>query len=381
MRPTLLVTNDFPPKVGGIQAYLFELWSRLDPATTTVLTARSSHDHAAFDAAQAERGPRIVRTGSPLLYLPTFRTLRRIRSLCQDMRPGLVLLDPAWPLGLLGPFIGTPYGLILHGAEISVPARIPLVRRTMSWTLRRAALVVSAGHYAASEAARAGRGPLRQVVEIPPGIDAGRFTRLEGEARLVAREQLGIPQDAFAVVSVCRLVPRKGIDILIKAAAALAPRHSELCVVIAGAGRDDARLRRLIARQRAPVQLLGRVSEGDKLSLLGAADAFVQPCRNRWGGLEQEGFGIVFLEAAACGLPQVAGDSGGAAEAVVDGETGLVVSSPGDYREVARAVEQLLEDPDLVRRLGSSARERVEKDFDYAALASRLADALAKVSG
>jgi phosphatidylinositol alpha-1,6-mannosyltransferase len=134
-------------------------------------------------------------------------------------------------------------------------------------------------------------------------------------------------------------------------------------------------------RTGAPVRLLGRVSEEDKSALLGVADVFVMACRNRWGGLEQEGFGIVFLEAAAAGLPQVAGESGGAAEAVLDQQTGLVVARPDDPSEVAAALGRLLSDESLRRRMGSAARDRALACFDYASLAPRLAEALAQVGG
>ena len=116
--------------------------------------------------------------------------------------------------------------------------------------------------------------------------------------------------------------------------------------------------------------------DADLPGLYGAADVFVMGCRNRWLGLEQEGFGIVFLEAAACAVPQVAGASGGAAEAVVDGETGLVVDPPEDVQAVAGAIDSLLADPERARALGQAARRRVEAELTYDALAARLGDAL-----
>ena len=147
-------------------------------------------------------------------------------------------------------------------------------------------------------------------------------------------------------------------------------------MAIAGSGRDESRLRRLAAETGARVAFLGRVPDEDLPSLYGAADVFAMLCRSRWGGLEQEGFGIVFLEAAACAVPQVAGASGGAAEAVVDGETGLVVDPPEDVQAVADAIDSLLADPERARALGQAARRRVEAELTYDALAARLGDAL-----
>jgi phosphatidylinositol alpha-1,6-mannosyltransferase len=378
---SLLVTNDFPPKVGGIQSYLWELWSRLEPSTTAVLTARSHREHALFDQQQEARGLRISRVRGRILFFPTPFALRRIRRACAETKPDLVLLDPAWPLGLLGPRIGVPYGVILHGAELAIPARIPVVRRGLASALRGAAIVVSAGGYPVREAERLVGTALTNVVEVPPGVDCDRFAP-GGEAdRAAVRCRLGLPEDGLLVVSISRLVPRKGMDVLVEAARRLRAEHPGLVVAIAGAGRDARRLRRLINRANAPVRLLGRISEGDKSALLGSADVFVMACRNRWGGLEQEGFGIVFLEAAAAGLPQVAGESGGAAEAVVDQVTGLVVGRPADPSEVAAALSRLLTDEPLRRRMGQASRERAVACFDYRTLAPRLAEALARVGG
>jgi phosphatidylinositol alpha-1,6-mannosyltransferase len=171
------------------------------------------------------------------------------------------------------------------------------------------------------------------------------------------------------------------MDVVVNAAVRLQPSFPDLTVVIAGRGRDAERLSARIAETGSPTRLLGAVSDDDLPRLIGAADIFVMACRNRWLGLEQEGFGIVFLEAAAAGVPQVAGRSGGAGEAVVDGETGLVVHRPGDIGEVAMAIRRLLDDDALRHRLGTASRRRAEASFDYDHLAPRLAAALADVEG
>jgi phosphatidylinositol alpha-1,6-mannosyltransferase len=290
----LLVTNDFPPKVGGIQGYLWELWRRLDPASFTVLTASSDPQSRAFDAEQARAGFDIVRVPARHLYLPSARARRRILELAADRGASLVILDPALPLGMVGHRLGLPYGVVLHGAEVTIPGRLPVSRGRLSAVLRDASLVISAGGYPAAEAGRAARGPLPATVEIPPGVDCERFRPIARAERPDARVRLGLPADGHLVVSVSRLVPRKGMDRLIAASAALAGTFPDLQVAIAGDGRDRARLERLARRSGAPVRFLGRVSEDDKAALLGAADLFVMACRNRWAGLEQEGFGIVF---------------------------------------------------------------------------------------
>ncbi len=376
----LLVTNDFPPKVGGIQAYIWQLWRRFDPDSFAVLTARSDPAASSFDREQAANGIRIERVRSPVLA-PTPHLLRRIRETAGRFGADLVVLDPAFPLGLLGPHLGLPYALLLHGAEVAIPGRLPASRQLLARVLRHSVLAVSAGGYPADEAARALRSDMPPVVEIPPGVDLDRFEPLSSAERAKARADLGLPAHGPLVVSVSRLVPRKGMDVLIDAAVRLRSEFPDLTVAIAGRGRDSERLAGRIAEHSAPVRLLGAVPDSDLPRLVGSADVFAMLCRNRWLGLEQEGFGIVFIEAAAAGIPQVAGASGGAEEAVVDGETGFLVRRPTDVGEVASAIARLLADPELRSKMGASSRRRVEASFDYDKLAPRLASSLADVEG
>jgi len=377
----LLVTNDFPPKVGGIQAYLWELWRRLDPSTFAVLTASSHPGAAAFDAEQKGSGFRIERAPGAVL-LPTPATARRIRALAHEVGASLVVIDPALPLGLVGGALGgLRYAVVLHGAEVAVPGRLPGSRQALRRVLSGATLAVCAGGYPAAEARRVAGDDMPPVVEVPPGVDVDRLRPLTAAARRKGRAALGLPAEGPVVVSVSRLVPRKGMDVLIDAAAALVPSFPGLTVAIAGAGRDRARLAARIRERRAPVRLLGPVPDEELARLYGVADVFVMACRDRWLGLEQEGFGIVFLEAAVCGVAQVAGRSGGADEAVVDGTTGLVVDDPGDSGRVAGALRRLLSDDALRRRMGRAARRRVESGFAWDLLAHRLAAALQDVEG
>ena len=376
----LLVTNDFPPKVGGIQNYLWELWRRLDPATFTVLTARSHPDADAFDREQRLRGVHIERVAAPVL-LPTPSLVRRIRNTARREGAGLVVLDPAVPLGLLGPHLGIPYAVVLHGAEVTVPSRLPIGRQLLRRAVGHAALAVAAGRYPADEMARAFRGGgAPPVVSVPPGVDLHHFRPLGEVERREARQRFGL-SDAPLVVSVSRLVPRKGMDVLVDAAVRLAPRHPGLTVAIAGRGRDHDRLAGRIAEYEAPVRLLGGLDDREVPELVGAADVFAMLCRDRWLGLEREGFGMVFLEAAAAGVPQVAGRSGGSDEAVLDGETGVVVGRPTDVGAAASAIGRLLCDRELALRMGTAARARAEASFDDDKLAPRLAAALAAVGG
>lgn len=366
----LLVTNDYPPKIGGIQVYLWELWRRLPPDEVVVLTSPYA-GAAEWDARQPYR---IERIREPWL-LPHPVMARRIDALAREVDAELVVLDPAVPLGLVGPWLERPYGVVVHGAEVTVPGRLPGTAQALGHVLRGAQLVVSAGGYPAAEAERCAGRPL-PVVNVPPGVDVDRFRPLAPAERAAARARFGFADDEIVVLGLSRLVPRKGFDKLIEAAAIAGRTRPALRVAVSGGGRDRDRLEQLAARLGVDVRFLGRVPEDDKPALFGCVDVFAMLCRNRWGGLEQEGFGIVFVEAAAAGVVQLAGDSGGAAEAVADGETGLVVRHPDDAEAVAAALARLVDDPEGRAAMGAAARRRAVELFDYEVLAARLARAL-----
>ena len=301
--------------------------------------------------------------------------VKRINDLVDDFGADLVVLDPAIPLGLVGPSLKVPYDLVLHGAEVTVPGRLPLSKQALAYTLNRARRVIAAGGYPAAEAERAAGGPLPTTV-LPCGVDPDRFTVLSEDERLAARHHFGLPLDAEVIVSLSRHVPRKGFDTAIRAVNRLKHKRPDLLLAIAGSGRDTDRLQRLAEELDAPVRFMGRIDHDDVPKFYGCGDLYTMLCRNRWGGLEQEGFGIVFIEAAACGVPQIAGDSGGAAEAVAHGETGLVIDDPEDAQTVADAFARLLDDDALRVSMGVRSRERVETDFAYDILARRLGETL-----
>jgi phosphatidylinositol alpha-1,6-mannosyltransferase len=223
---SLLVTNDFPPKIGGIQSYLWELWRRLPASETTVLTTPYSGDRV-WDAQQAFR---VERRRETVLW-PTAGLARDVDALAREVGADVIFVDPALPLGrIVGRLRAAPVMVVLHGAEITVPGRLP--------------------------------------------------------------------------------------------------------------------------------------SRGLLAGVLRAADVFAMLCRDRWGGLEAEGFGIVFLEAGASGLACIAGRSGGSHEAVAEGLTGFVVE-PRDVDGVASRLRRLLDDVDLRARLGAAARTRAEAEWSY----------------
>lgn len=374
----LLVTNDFPPKIGGIQSYLWELWRRLPPDEVAVYTTPYP-GAAAFDARQRfpiERSPEPVIGPFPWLA-------ERIDRHAGAVRADRILVDPAIPLGAIAPRFGLPYGVVLHGAEVTVPARLPVTSGVLRTVLRGADLVVAAGAYALAEAERCCGRPLPAVV-VPPGVDTSRFEPPDPDARRAARRAWDVADDEFCIASVNRLVPRKGMHLLVAAVVELdrrlrrdpTSRWSGAVALLGGDGRHRRALTRQIGRTGAPVRLVGRLSDPDVVRLYRTADAMAMLCHDRWRGLEQEGFGIAFVEAAATGVPQVAGRSGGAHEAVVNGATGFVVDDPSDTAAVADALEMLARDDDLRRSMGEAARRRAVTELDYDVLARRLADAI-----
>ena len=231
----LLVTNDFPPKIGGIQSYLHELWRRLPVDDATVLTTRYDGG-TRWDAQQAFR---VVRAPERQFF-PTASLARRIDALAREVDARVILLDPWLPLGRLGPRLrAAPYVVVVHGAEVTVPGRLPGTRQLGGTVLRGAAGVVAAGRYPAREAAHAAGRELRGVV-VPPGVDVDRFRPLDAPARAATRRAFGLDPDRPLVLGVSRLVPRKGFDVLIDAVAGL----PDVQLAIAGSGRDRRRLRR-----------------------------------------------------------------------------------------------------------------------------------------
>jgi phosphatidylinositol alpha-1,6-mannosyltransferase len=299
--------------------------------------------------------------------LPTSALTRDLDALARELRADVIFLDPMLPLGLIGPRLrSAPYVVVAHGAEITVPGRLPVTQSLARRVLRGARGVVAAGQYPEQEAEHAAKCDLDSIV-VPPGVDVDRFQPPASSDDVAAtRRKFGLDPERPLVLGLSRLVPRKGFDVVIDAVRAL----DGVQLVIAGGGRDRKRLERH-ADGATNVRFLGRVDDADLPALYGSADAFAMCCRDRWGGLEAEGFGIVFLEAAACGVPAVAGRSGGAHEAVVDGETGYVVA-PRDVAAVRASLEKLCSDKELRARMGAAARRRAEDEFSYEHLVGRL---------
>jgi phosphatidyl-myo-inositol dimannoside synthase len=363
---TLLITNDFPPRVGGIQRMLGSLVHALPPDAISVMAPD-------WEGAEPHDGSvpyRIFREPRAFMW-PTAVFRERVLHTIEETKAEVVVFGAASPLALLGPSVaaaGTPYVVIAHGVEYwlsLLPGSHALMRRATS----RAARVTACSTFVA-RTVRTAVPPNVPVSVLPPGADVERFNPSLPTDDVRLRHGIG---GRPLVVCVSRLVMRKGQDVLIRSMAGVQRRVPDAALLIVGSGPYEHSLRRLAERApRDSVFFAGEVSEADLPRYYAVGDVFAMPCRNRLAGLEVEGWGAVFVEAAACGKPVVAGDSGGAREALVDGETGLLVEG-SDVGAVTGAIGDLLADPALARRMGAAGRTRVERELSWPTLAARLA--------
>ena len=366
---TLVVTNDFPPRPGGIQAYVHGLAGRL-PGDEVVVYAPAWRGAAAFDAEQ--RFP-VVRHPTSLM-LPVPEVLRRARSLARAEGCDRVWFGAAAPLALLARPLGLDRAVAsTHGHEVGW-ARLPGARSALRRIGRDVDVVTYLGDYTRRRIAPA-VGPGARLERLPSGVDTSVFRPGAGGAEVRRRHGLA---DRPVVVCVSRLVPRKGQDVLVRALPELRRRVPGTVLLLVGGGPDLPRLRRLAAEHGVAddVVLTGSVPWAELPAHHDAGDVFAMPCRTRRAGLEVEGLGIVFLEASATGLPVVAGRSGGSPDAVLDGRTGSVVDGRSVV-EVTDAVAGLLADPDRARAMGRAGRDWVEREWRWDVLAGRLRELLA----
>ncbi|OKI96837.1 alpha-(1-2)-phosphatidylinositol mannosyltransferase [Streptomyces sp. CB01249] len=380
MDKTLIVTNDFPPRPGGIQAFLHNMALRLDPGRVVVYAStwkRGAEGAAATAAFDAEQPFTVVRDRTTML-LPTPRVTRRATELLRAHGCSSVWFGAAAPLGLMGPALRKAGARRLvattHGHEAAwaqLPASRQLLRRIGEGTDTLTYL----GEYTRSRIAAAlSPAAAARMVQLPPGVDEKTFRPDSGGDEVRAR--LGLTERPV-VVCVSRLVPRKGQDTLILAMPAILAAQPDAVLLIVGGGPFEDDLRRLAARTGVAdsVRFTGPVPWSELPAHYGAGDVFAMPCRTRRGGLDVEGLGIVYLEASATGLPVVAGDSGGAPDAVLDGETGWVVRG-GEPGEAAERITALLGDAELRRRMGERGRAWVEEKWRWDLLADRLRELL-----
>ena len=372
----LVITNDLPPRVGGIQYYVDQLCRGLVAAGDEVTVYGSSHEGAAAWDRAAPYG--VVRERTSTL-LPSPLVQRRALRLVEHTGAEVVVFGAAFPLGHMGPAIrrrtGVPYVAFTHGLEVTA-VRFPTGSRFLRHIGRRAGAVTYVSHWCESLLRPAfGEGP--RHVMLPPAVDAAEYhAGVDGAA---VRRRFGIG-GAPLVVCVSRLVQRKGQDQLIAALPALRDRVPGTRLMIVGGGphRDVLEARAAAAGVADAVTFTGVVDDDELPAHFAAADVFAMPCRERRRGLEVEAFGIVFIQAEAVGVPVVAGNIGGVPDTLLDGETGVLVDGR-DGAAVAAAVGDLLADGPRRATMGAAAARFVAEGFTWDRRTAQLRELLAAV--
>lgn len=376
MRPTLLVTNDFPPRPGGIQNYLHSLAKRLSANDLVVLCSswnRPQGSDARFDAEQPFE---VVRHPTSVL-LPTPDVRRRAAELIKDRGLGAVWFGAAAPLGLLAPALRQAGAervvASTHGHEVGW-SMLPGARQALRVIGSTSDVVTYVSQYTRRRFATA-FGPLAGLEHLPSGVDTDVF-RPDPAAREELRKRYGLG-DRPVVVCVSRLVPRKGQDMLVRALPALRERVPDTALLLVGGGPYRQHLQRAAQAHGVAdhVILTGSVPWEELPAHYAVGDVFAMPARTRGKGLDVEGLGIVYLEASATGLPVVAGRSGGAPETVLDEVTGHVVDGR-DLDQLVDTVAALLSDPTRAATMGAAGREWVSRHWRWDRLAHRLAGLL-----
>lgn len=366
---TLLVTNDFPPRPGGIQQFVHNLAIRQPPGSLVVYSS-TSPAAAEFDAAQPFD---VIRARTSML-LPTPAAARQAAQVARRYGCTQVWFGAAAPLGLLAAGLRERTGItravaLTHGHEAGWAA-LPGARGLLRRIGRGVDVVTYLGEYFRVRLARA-VGDLTTLEQLAPGVDTDAFAPTVRGDEIRARYGL---TDRPVIVCVSRLVPRKGQDTLIRALPLIRRTVPDAALLIVSGGPYRSTLESLAAANgvAAHVVFTGAVPWSQLPAHHAAGDVFAMPCRTRRGGLDVEGLGIVYLEASAVGRPVLAGDSGGAPDAVRDGQTGYVVSGR-DVNAVAERLIELLSDQALAARMGAAGRAWVESEWRWDTKAARLA--------
>jgi phosphatidylinositol alpha-1,6-mannosyltransferase len=350
----LLVTNDFGPRAGGIETFIIGLLERIPKGEVLVYTSEQD-GHEEYDQGwQRDFGVEVIRDRTKIL-LPTPRVIRSLRKLISSRDIEVIWFGAAAPLGLSARWLRTSsvrkIVALTHGHEVWW-AKLP----PFSFLMREIAKGVDhfgyLAEYTANELSRVI--PQRKLTKIAPGIDVNHFIPHQVEKK------------HRAIISVGRLVHRKGQDKLVEALPLIKREIPEVELIFVGEGPHRKELDRLVKKHQlqSSVRFIGRVNYKELPRYFSLGDIFAMPSRTRLFGLEVEGLGIVYLEASACGLAVIGGDSGGAPDAVLDGETGFVVDG-NSVQDIAERAIELLRNEDLRKKMGERGRSWVEEEWNW----------------
>ena len=366
---TLFITNDFGPRAGGIETFVHGLIERFPKGTVLVYTSQQG-DTADYDAQWSnDFGVKVIRDRSKML-LPTPRVIREVQKVVRSEDPKSIVFGAAAPLGLMGRFLAVPRKIALtHGHEVWW-ATVPPFNLLMRIIGNSVDHLTYLGSFTKREISRALSKSAREaMVHIAPGIDTDRFKPVDASD---LRAELGLT-DKEVIVSVGRLVPRKGQDELVKALPEILKSHPNAHLLLVGTGSYRKVLDNLIADRslQKHVTFTGRVQYEDLTKYICVGDIFAMPSRSRLAGLEVEGLGIVYLEASSCGLPVLGGDSGGAPDAVLQGVTGLVVDGRDKHAIANGAIKLLGADR---KAMGAAGRKWAVETWDWDIWAKKFID-------
>lgn len=359
---TLVVTNDFGPRAGGIESFVQALVERLPGA---IVYTNSQAQSEAFDRDFSSRTGAIIIRDKAKILLPTPRTTRKAQEIIKQYGVESVWFGAAAPLGLMAKSLRKAGAKRLvattHGHEVWW-SRTPLMRRAIRFIGDHVDVVTYLGDYTASQLRRA-LSSKATLSRLAPGVDTEHFAPVTPHP---IRSELGGP----VLVCVSRLVHRKGQDRLIDALPVIRKAFPTASLLLVGTGPLEEELKKKAIDNgvAGAVRFTGRMSYDQLPSLFCAGDLFVMPTRSRLAGLEVEGLGMVYLEASACGLPVVAGRSGGSPDAVIEGVTGVIVED--DVEEIAKRCIELLSDPERMKKMGAAGREWVVKQWQWSTIAA-----------
>lgn len=363
MASVLLVTNDFGPRAGGIETFVIGLLERIPQGEVVVYTS-SQENSESFDQRWKEKyGVDVIRDRAKIL-LPTPRVIRNLRKIIRQRNLTTVWFGAAAPLGFSARWLrnsGANHIVALtHGHEVWWSKIWPF-SMAMKEIGRSVDVATYLGDFTRDAIAPRFTNP-EKLLKIAPGIDTEHFNPRNTEN---LRKSLGL-ESRPTIVCVGRLVHRKGQDRLVEAMPEILKRFPDATLVFIGEGPHRAHLGALIRRNKVEksVRFIGRIQFAELPDYIALGDVFAMPSRSRFFGLEVEGLGIVYLEASACGLPVIAGASGGAPDAVKDGETGFVVDG-NNIDEIAERIIQLLADHNLREAMGKAGRQWVLDEWRW----------------
>jgi phosphatidylinositol alpha-1,6-mannosyltransferase len=373
----LCITNDFGPRAGGIETFVMGLIERLPPGSVTVYTSQQG-DTKVYDRNWLDQfGVKVVRDKSKIL-LPTPRVIRAIKELISKQKIEVAFFGAAAPLALMAKGLRKAGARrivsLTHGHEVWWAKLWPF-----KWAMRHIGNHVDhltyLGDFTRTQISRSiSADAASAMVKIAPGIDVAHFAPQNSAQEL--RNSLGLANKKV-IVSVGRLVHRKGQDSLITALPQILQHHSDAHVLLIGAGPHKKHLEDLVEKfsVQDAVTFIGRIQYADLPRYISVGDVFAMPSRSRLAGLEVEGLGIVYLEASACGLPVIAGKSGGAPDAVLEGETGITVDGK-DPAAIAEAVKFLFDDPARAKEMGQRGREWINSSWRWDIWATKFIELL-----